>query len=75
MGAVVVDVNKDSPADKAGLKKGDLVTHVDERRVDSGVALIAAIRSHAVGDTVKLKVKEGRDGEEREVELTLTTAE
>lgn len=75
VGAVVVDVNKDSPADKAGLKKGDLVTHVDERRVDSGVALIAAIRSHAVGDTVKLKVKEGRDGEEREVELTLTTAE
>lgn len=74
MGAVIADVNKDSPADKAGLKKGDLVTHVDERRVDSGVGLIAAIRSHAVGDKVKLKVR-GRDGEEREVELTLTTAE
>lgn len=74
-GAVIADVNKDSPADKAGLKKGDLVTHVDDRRVDSGVGLIAAIRSHAVGDKVKLKVKEGPDGKEREVELTLTTAE
>ncbi|WP_293817853.1 trypsin-like peptidase domain-containing protein [uncultured Corynebacterium sp.] len=74
-GAVIADVNKDSPADKAGLKKGDVVTHVDDRRVDSGVGLIAAIRSHAVGDKVKLKVKEGPDGEEREVELTLTTAE
>lgn len=74
-GAVIADVNKDSPADKAGLKKGDLVTHVDDRRVDSGVGLIAAIRSHAVGDKVKLKVKDGPEGEEREVELTLTTAE
>ncbi len=74
-GAVIADVNKDSPADKAGLKKGDLVTHVDDRRVDSGVGLIAAIRSHAVGDKVKLKVKDGPDGEEREVELTLTAAE
>lgn len=74
-GAVIMDVNKDSPADKAGLKKGDVVTHVDERRVDSGVSLIAAIRSHAVGDKVKLKVKDGPDGKEREVELTLTKAE
>lgn len=74
-GAVIADVNKDSPADKAGLKRGDLVTHVDDRRVDSGVGLIAAIRSHAVGDKVKLKVKDGPEGEEREVELTLTTAE
>ncbi|MEX5392937.1 PDZ domain-containing protein, partial [Enterobacter cloacae] len=50
LGAQIVEVNPGSPAEKAGLKPGEIVTRVDDRRVESGVGLIAAIRSHAVGD-------------------------
>lgn len=70
-GAEIVKVEKDSPADKAGLKSGDVVVKVDDRLVEGGVGLIAAIRSHRVGDKVTLTVL--RDGKEPEqkVEVTL----
>ena len=48
-GAEIVKVEKNSPADKAGLKSGDVVVKVDDRLVEGGVGLIAAIRSHRVG--------------------------
>ncbi|QFQ02889.1 Periplasmic pH-dependent serine endoprotease DegQ precursor [Corynebacterium urogenitale] len=71
MGAPIVDVNDGSPAEKAGLKRGDIVTKVNNRPVDSGVGLIAAIRSHNVGDTITLTAKEGEKGDERQLEMTL----
>lgn len=72
LGAPIVDVNSGSPAGKAGLKSGDIVTKVNDRPVDSGVGLIAAIRSHNVGDTITLTAKDGENGEERQLEMTLT---
>ena len=75
IGAEVVSVEPGMPAEKAGLKKGDVVTGVGDRTIDSGVALIAAIRSHEIGDTVKLTVKTGGRGPDREVEVTLSTQE
>lgn len=53
-GATVVDVTPGSPAEKAGIPKGATVTKVDDRVVTTGDSLIAAIRSHAPGDTVKV---------------------
>ena len=53
-GATVVEVTAGGPAEKAGLPKGAVVTKVDDRVVTNGDSLIAAIRSHAPGDTVKL---------------------
>jgi putative serine protease PepD len=43
-----------SAAAKAGLKAGDLVTAVNDQRVTTSDALIAAVRSHAPGEQVKL---------------------
>ena len=57
------------PADKAGLKAGDVVLEVDGRPVNGAVELIVAIRSHAPGDTVELTLKDG-DGE-RTIKVTL----
>lgn len=71
IGAEIVDVNEGSPAADAGLKRGDVVVKVNDRPVDSGVGLIAAIRSHKVGDKISLTVREGQDGAERTVEMTL----
>ena len=44
----------DGAASKAGLKVGDIITAVDDQRVTTSDALIAAVRSHAPGEQVKL---------------------
>ena len=74
-GAVVVDVPGDSDAANAGLKRGDVVTKVDDRTIDSGVSLIAAIRSHKVGDTVKMEVTDQNGKSTRTVSMTLRSQE
>lgn len=73
LGAEIVDVESGSPADKAGLKSGDVVTRVNDRLVESSDALIAATRSQEFGATVTLEVK-SRDSEDaRKVEVTLAS--
>lgn len=73
-GALVVDVSKGSPAEQAGLRRGDVITKLDDRPLDNGVALIAAIRSHRIGDNVTLTVTDERGGNEHTVEVTLGAA-
>lgn len=70
-GAYVNDVTKDSPADKAGIKKGDVITKIDGEQVDAATSLITAIRNHKVGDKVMLTIL--RDGKEQEVEVELAS--
>ena len=70
-GAEIADVDNGSPAEEAGLKKGDVVTRVDDRPVESGVGLIAAIRSHKVGDTVEMTVTDSNGRNEHTVNVTL----
>jgi len=74
-GAAIAEVTAGGPAEKAGLKSGDVVTKVDDRPVDNGVTLIAAIRSHKVGDEVTLTVTDSRGGNEHEVKITLSASE
>lgn len=59
----------DSPAQKAGLKEGDVIVEVEGEKVDEQNSLIALIGQHKVGDTVKLKIV--RDGSEQEVSVKL----
>lgn len=73
-GGLVAEVTPGGAAEQAGLRPGDLIVKVDDRRVDSGVALIAAIRSYAVGDTVTLTVTDERGQNERTVQVTLEAA-
>ncbi|MGH8938816.1 MAG: S1C family serine protease, partial [Actinomycetes bacterium] len=68
-GAGVAVVQPGSAAAKGGLRVGDVVTEVDGRGVDGADALIAAIRSHRVGDRVSLTFD--RDGESRTAQVTL----
>ncbi|WP_433858099.1 trypsin-like peptidase domain-containing protein [Streptomyces kronopolitis] len=62
-------VAHDGPADKAGIKAGDVITGVDGAPVHSGQELIVKIRSHRPGDTLALTVQRG--GKERSVRLSL----
>ncbi|MBR2615323.1 MAG: trypsin-like peptidase domain-containing protein [Clostridia bacterium] len=65
-GARVEEVGKDSCAEKAGLKVGDIITKIDDTKIETANALINAKTAYKAGDTVKLEVY--RDGET----LTLT---
>lgn len=59
-GVMVSKVVDDSPAFKAGLAVGDIITGVDGESVSSGSALAGIIRGHEEGDEVVLNV--WRDG-------------
>ncbi|MFF3886635.1 trypsin-like peptidase domain-containing protein [Streptomyces sp. NPDC001914] len=66
-------VESGGPADKAGLKPGDVITKLDDMVVDSGPTLIGAIWTHKPGDTVKLTYT--RDGKTHTVDVTLGSRE
>ncbi|RLV01343.1 protease [Streptomyces griseocarneus] len=57
------------PADKAGLKPGDVITKLDDTTIDSGATLISEIWTHRPGD--KVKVTYTRDGKQATTEITL----
>ncbi len=70
-GATLTEVDANSPAQKVGLKGGDVVTQVDTQRIDDADALIAAVRSHAPGDTVTVTYLRG--GASKTARITLGT--
>ncbi|MFF5876126.1 trypsin-like peptidase domain-containing protein [Streptomyces californicus] len=65
-------VAADGPAAKAGIRSGDVITHVEGQRVHSGEELIVKIRAHRPGDALELKLTRG--GAERTVTLKLGSA-
>jgi putative serine protease PepD len=62
-------ITPNGPADKAGLKPGDVITKLDDMVIDSGPTLIGQIWTHKPGDTVKITYE--RDGKEHTVDVTL----
>ncbi len=68
-GALVVQVEPDSPAARAGIEEADVVTAVDSRPVENGTALARAIGSMKPGDGVVLTVHRGGGSLEVEVDL------
>lgn len=72
-GALIDSVQPGSPAEKAGLKPGDVVVRINDRPIDSSDALVAATRSHDFGETVKLQVKSAGSEDVRTVDVTLSS--
>jgi putative serine protease PepD len=70
-GALISAVQAGGAASKAGIPTGALVTKVNDRVISSGDALVAAIRSHAPGDTVSVTFT--ANGSSRTVQVTLDT--
>ncbi|MGY6658088.1 trypsin-like peptidase domain-containing protein [Amycolatopsis sp. TRM77291] len=52
-GAQLGEISPGSPAEKAGLKSGDVVTKLDDRPIPNADALVAEIRTRAPNDKVK----------------------
>ncbi|WP_409184891.1 trypsin-like peptidase domain-containing protein [Amycolatopsis sp. VS8301801F10] len=59
-GAQLGDITPGSPAEKAGLKSGDVVTKIDNRVIDSANTLVAAIRTRAPNDQATFTLADGR---------------
>ncbi|MFF7262941.1 trypsin-like peptidase domain-containing protein [Streptomyces sp. NPDC008159] len=66
-------VKKGGPADRAGIRAGDVITEVDGQRVHSGDELIVKVRAHRPGDRLELTLQ--RDGGEQKVTLTLGSSD
>jgi len=68
-GVTVAYVIADSPADTAGLQRGDIIKAVDGTTVNTPNDFRDAIQGKAVGDTITLSID--RDGQAQDVTATL----
>jgi 2-alkenal reductase len=68
-GALVSKVTAGSPADKAGIKQGDIILALDGQDIDIDNTLFSLLSKHIPGDKVKLTVL--RAGKNSTVEVTL----
>ncbi|MFC1479557.1 S1C family serine protease [Planctomycetota bacterium] len=62
---------KGSPAEKGGLKKGDIITHINGIELGSWKHMLDILLEHKVGDKVIIKVKRGN----QELDITVTLGE
>ncbi len=66
-GALVADLTPGGPAERAGLKPGDLVLKADGHEITSASDLTRQVGLARGGDTIRLEVR--RDGQVREVDI------
>ena len=70
-GTLVVRVVQGGPADRAGIKAGDVIVKVGERTIDSDRALGTAIRAYNAGDTVGMLIWRERESHQVTVKVQL----
>jgi serine protease Do len=69
-GVVILEVVDDSPAAKAGLQKGDIITTLEENKISSLAEFRYELYKHEVGET--LKIKYYRNNKENTTKIILT---
>ncbi len=68
-GALVTEPSQDGPADKAGVKSGDVITAVDGEAISNALDLSRTIAGKNPGTTVELTI--WRDGAEQKISVEL----
>lgn len=71
-GALITNVEKGSPADRAGLKTGDVIRKLNEQPIVASSELSALIGQALPGDQVKLEI--WREGKPMQMQPTLADA-
>lgn len=69
-GAEILSVTKESAAEKAGLKKGDIITKIGDKKIESSDDVTKAIRDHKPGDKVSITYL--REGKQQTASAELT---
>lgn len=72
-GVKISGTAKDSPAEKAGLKSGDVITHFDSIKIDNIYDYVYTLQS--VKPNVKTKIHVLREGKSLELDITPTLKE
>ena len=68
-GAIITSVSKESGAEKAGLKKNDIITKIDDTKIVGTGDVSAAIRKHKPGEKVTITFL--RDNKEQKITAEL----
>lgn len=68
-GAQISSVSKESAAEKAGLKRGDIITRIGDKKIEDTDDVSEAIHAHKPGDKVTITVL--RDGKEQKITAEL----
>jgi serine protease Do len=68
-GVLVQEVQPGGPADKAGLKAGDIITSIDGRNVKDGDDLVNEIASRKPGTSIRLGFS--REGKQQDATITI----
>jgi len=69
-GAEIQSITKESAAEKAGLKKGDIITKIDDKKIETSDDVTESIRGHKPGEKVSITYL--RDGKEQKTTAELT---
>lgn len=72
IGAFIQRVLADSPADKAGIERGDIILEIDSEPVSQKNSISSLINKKKVGDTIRVKID--RAGDELTLNLKLEEA-
>ena len=72
-GALVGEVSPGSPAAEAGLREGDIVVRLGDRRITDANDLVSAVQAAEVGQTLEIEFQ--RDGVPQTASVTLVEAE
>jgi serine protease Do len=70
-GAEVLTVTKDTPAYKAGLQVGDIVTHINDKAIKTSQNLVDMVQASEIGETLILTVFRKGDT----IKISVTTGE
>ncbi|MEA4893130.1 MAG: trypsin-like peptidase domain-containing protein [Peptococcaceae bacterium] len=68
-GVIVYSVVEGAPADKAGIRRGDVLISIDDQAITDPSQVQSIITYHNVGDQLKIKIF--RDGDTQEFMVTL----
>lgn len=71
-GVVVVVISKNTPAETAGLKKGDVILAINDVEVENTAYFRAELYKYSVGQTIKLKILRDNNIKEIKVKLDVT---
>jgi len=55
-GAIINQVYPNSPAEKAGLKIGDIILEIDKKKMNSAQDVVNEVRRHKIGDVIVLLI-------------------
>lgn len=69
MGAVVLRVLDDTPAKKAGIEVGDVITHFDSKTINRSSDLPLAVGQASIGSSVKIRII--RDGKQKHLNVKI----